>query len=829
MPALPCGCTICRLNAVHTAGDPLDPGAVPDSSGWLGASTGPEAITPASKPIWTVPQIVSNLTRTRASWPGSSGAPTVVTYGFITDARAIDSAESTEARGFSPFSAAQRDAARIALQHWADVANISFVETADASGGAQIRFANTTSGPSQAWTYGPGIREGGDVWINPNQPSNGQLAPGQYGQITLVHEIGHALGLSHPGEYNIGSGNPTFESSAAYAQDTRQYTVMSYWDAANSGASHGFNFAATPLVHDIAAIQSLYGARPTTRTGNTTYGFGANTGLAAYDFSINRAPVVTLYDSGGIDTLNLSGYSQRSRVDLNEGAFSDAGGLTGNVSIALGSQIENALSGPGSDDLIGNGLANWLDGGAGDDSFYGGLGNDAIIGGPGTDVARFNGAQSQYVVTRTAASAYTVVGPDGVDQLDGIEYLQFGTGPLQSPDAPLGASMSFARNSIVWQHDNGTAAVWRMNGLTPLSLGDIPLNPGGSWFAAANDDFYGDGLVNILWRNVDGSVAIWKLWDQTIVGGDTIPLNPGASWRVAATADMNADRRADILWQHTDGSIAIWYMNGTSIIGGGVVGLNPGPAWHARGVGNFFGDGQTGVLWQHDDGSVAIWRLSGSAITAGHVLGINPGPAWRVKGAADFNRDGRDDILWQHDSGAVAVWTMDGATITGGGSAGQNPGPAWHVRGTGDFSRTGRADILWQHDNGNVVIWEMSGSTVSGGGAIGIAPGPSWHVIGNDQMRFINYTTGNDLLAATPGSDVFVLSSYAPGGHAVTGFAPGQDYIELSSAQFADFATIQASSQAYGGGTLIWLDGTSNLLLAGVDPTALQARDFILV
>ena len=63
----------------------------------------------------------------------------------------------------------------------------------------------------------------------------------------------------------------------------------------------------TPMLNDVLAIQAMYGLSTTTRTGDTVYGFSCNlTGLAAnlYDFTINLNPILTLFDSGGNDTLN---------------------------------------------------------------------------------------------------------------------------------------------------------------------------------------------------------------------------------------------------------------------------------------------------------------------------------------------------------------------------------------------------------------------------------------------------------------------------------------------------------------------------------------------
>ena len=87
---------------------------------------------------------------------------------------------------------------------------------------------------------------------------------------TTEHEIGHAIGLAHPGLYNGGS--PTYDKDAFYQQDTHQYTVMSYFYADNTGADWRagdgvWRYAQTPMVHDIMALQSIYGVETATRTG----------------------------------------------------------------------------------------------------------------------------------------------------------------------------------------------------------------------------------------------------------------------------------------------------------------------------------------------------------------------------------------------------------------------------------------------------------------------------------------------------------------------------------------------------------------------------------
>jgi serralysin len=349
------------------------------------------------KPNYSIPEAANQIVRGQPGWSGTLGTPATVTYGFRSDAPAQI---PDGASGFSRFSAVQIRQAELALQAWADVANITFVRVGAGEAGdaaytndATILFSDYSSGQAgvAAFTGFPGSRQStsaaGDVWINIASPTNQNPATGTYGGMVLVHETGHAIGLAHPSEYDVADGsNITYAANASYYEDSRQYTVMSYFSEADTGGRNGGWYAAAPLLDDIAAAQLEYGANMSTRTGDTVYGFNANADRPWYlATSPSSRLVFAVWDAGGDDTFDFSGYSQNQLIDLRQGFFSDVGGLVGDVAIAQGTDIENARSGPGADTVNGNALANGVFGGAGDDSLAGAGGQDYLRGEAGDD------------------------------------------------------------------------------------------------------------------------------------------------------------------------------------------------------------------------------------------------------------------------------------------------------------------------------------------------------------------------------------------------------------------------------------------------------------
>lgn len=338
-----------------------------------------------AKPIYSDSQVIARLDS------GDTWSDNSLTYGFPTSASWFPFAEKN---GFSQFNSSQKVTATLVIKLWDDLIAPDFTLAANGAS-ANIKYANTSRDIDFAHAYFPGGWSGaGSVWLNPkynaNWGTNNLVTPviGQWGFLTYIHETGHALGLNHPGNYNGGS--PTYQRDAIYFQDSQQYTVMSYFDAVDTGAdwiaSDGKEyFAQTPMMDDILAIQAMYGAETTTRAGNTVYGFNSSADLSLFDFRQNLHPIVCIYDSGGTDTLDLSGWNVSCVINLAPGSYSNADKMTYNISIARGVWIENATGGGGNDILTGNILANKLTGGSGDDSLNGGDGNDILIGGNGAD------------------------------------------------------------------------------------------------------------------------------------------------------------------------------------------------------------------------------------------------------------------------------------------------------------------------------------------------------------------------------------------------------------------------------------------------------------
>jgi hypothetical protein len=402
------------------------------------------------------------------------------------------------------------------------------------------------------------------------------LQPGGFSFVTLIHEFGHGMGLAHP--HDTGGGSSIMldgDTPSGHVEETTPfnytlgdfdlnqgvYTMMSYedgWQTSPYGQAdtnnEGYGWLGSLMAFDIAVIQDKYGVNEDWATGNDTYVLkdvnewgvyiDAATGQPAVHDATNQDTTrdgyyvgqstyySSIWDANGNDSIVYYG-ARNTNIDLRPatlqyeyggaGWMSYATGIYGGFTIANGVTIENATSGAGTDTLIGNNVANVLNGGGGADTMQGLGGNDVYIVDNAGDQAIEATAQGSDIVY--ALASYALTAGSEIERLSAIDW---------SSTNALNLTGNELANLV-----EGNAGANTLNGGGGI---DVMVGFGGNDLYAV--DNAGDQVIETAGQ---GSDIVYALASYTLAAGTDIERLSAIDWTFTSALNLTGNALANLI------------------------------------------------------------------------------------------------------------------------------------------------------------------------------------------------------------------------------------------------------------------------------------------
>jgi len=627
----------------------------------------------------------------------------------------------------------------------------------------------------------------GDVWMNEGNSLQAGASYGDTGWQTYLHELGHALGLHHP------------NNAAADPRNNNQWTVMSYVPHPGEAGvpDPEAAYPLTPMILDIQAMQTLYGANLTTHTENTNYVSGNNAQFALADGGTigGRAAIFTIWDAGGIDTINASNQTSSVSINLNPGTFSTIGSVANNIGLAAAvtvggvvvNYVENAIGGSANDLLVGNAGNDVLDGGTGADLMQGGAGNDTYI-------------------VDNAGDIVDETGSDGFDRVQSALSINLADAVHFKGAIEMGVLLGSANVNLT---GNG------LNNLLVGNAGGNFINGGGGadtmQGGAGNDTYIVDNAGDIVDESVAGSDGFDRVQSALSINLADAAHFKGAIEMAVLTGSANVNLTGNGLNNLLVGNAGNNYINGGA-----------GNDTMQGGAGNdtYVVDSAGDIVDESVAGSNGFDRVQSA-------LSINLADAAHFKGAIEMGvlLGSANVNLTGNGLNNLLVGNAGGNFINGGAGADTMQGGAGNdtyvvdnandivdesVAGSNGFDRVqsalsiNLADAV--HFKGAIEMGVLTGSAnvnLTGNGLNNL-------LVGNAGGNFINGGAGNDAMQGGAGNDTYVVDS---AGDVVDESVAGSDGFDRVQSTLS----INLSDAAHFKGDIEMgvLTGGSNVNLAG--------------